>query len=208
MYEDERPRPGTIPPLDNSIPQFDRVSRSGGPEQILPADPAPLTVTSTRAESVVDGNSNFDGKFETDQDLRIEGTISGEVICRGRFTIERDATAKTKIQAHEAHIKGKLEGDIVCTGLLVIASSAVVFGTIKAATLIVEEGASLSGTVETVKTAQPATNRPTAIARDRDRNAVELPVPAEAAAVGPGRPSRGREVPSFALVSSESTDRN
>lgn len=208
MYEDERPRPGTIPPLDNSIPQFDRVSRSGGPEQILPADAAPLTVTSTRAESVVDGNSNFDGKFETDQDLRIEGTISGEVICRGRFTIERDATAKTKIQAHEAHIKGKLEGDIVCTGLLVIASSAVVSGTIKAATLIVEEGASLSGTVETVKTAQPAANRPTAIARDRDRNAVELPVPAEAAAVGPGRPSRSREVPSFALVSSESTDRN
>ena len=208
MYEDERPRPGTIPPLDNSVPQFDRVSRSGGPEQILTADAAPLTVTSTRAESVVDGNSNFDGKFETDQDLRIEGTISGEVICRGRFTIERDATAKTKIQAHEAHIKGKLEGDIVCTGLLVIASSAVVSGTIKAATLIVEEGASLSGTVETVKTAQPAANRPTAIARDRDRNAVELPVPAEASAVGPGRPSRGREVPSFALVSSESTDRN
>ncbi len=209
MYEDDRPRTGAIPPLETPIPQFDRVSRTGGTEQPAAPESTAVIATSTRAESVVDANSSFDGRFETDQDLRIEGTISGEIICRGRFTIERDATAKTKIQAHEAHIKGKLEGDIVCSGLLVVASTAVVSGTIKAATLVVEEGASLSGTVETAKTALPAGNRPTGIARER--NGAEPTVAPESASAGTApanRPGRGREVPSFALVSSESTDRN
>ena len=36
-----------------------------------------------RSESTVDADSSFDGRYETSQDLRILGSISGEVICRG-----------------------------------------------------------------------------------------------------------------------------
>ncbi len=203
MYENDRSS-GATPGYDSNPQQYDR-NRGQEPQQpAAPAQPA------ARMESVVDVHSSFDGRFETDQDLRIEGAISGEVICRGRFTVERDATARTKIQANEAHIKGRLEGDIVCSGTLVIAGTAVVSGTMKAATLVVEEGASLSGTVETVKSPTPApisraaaatatpapaprTERPT-IATDANAT-VDAPTPV--------RSTRTREVPSFALVSSE-----
>jgi cytoskeletal protein CcmA (bactofilin family) len=102
-----------------------------------------------RGSSVVDAHSKFDGKYETDQDLRIEGSISGEIACRGLLMIERDATARAKIQTHDAEIRGRLEGDIVCTGRLLLTSTAVVIGTMTAGSLVVEEGASVSGKVET-----------------------------------------------------------
>ena len=208
MYEDERPRTGAVPPLDTSAPQFDRVSRSGSatPATVESA-PAVAALPAARAESVIDTHSNFEGRFETEQDLRVEGSISGDVVCKGRFTVEREATAKTKVQAHEAHIKGRFEGEIECSGLLVVASTAVVSGTIKAATLVVEEGASLSGAVETAKSTQ-ATVRPTSMSRDRDRSSSAPEAATTEAIAAPARSGRTREVPSFALVSSESPDRN
>lgn len=147
----------------------------------------------TRSESVIDRHSSFDGRFETEQDLKVEGTISGEVICRGQFTVEREATARSRVQARDAHIHGRFEGDIVCTGKLLLAATAHVTGTFKAAVLVVEEGATVSGTVDTTQqTAAPA--RATA--------------PAAAAEAAPAREpstvSRARrDLPSFAIVASD-----
>ena len=118
-----------------------------------------------RSESLVDRHSSFDGRYETDHDLRVEGSISGEVLCRGILTIEREASARARIQARDAQIRGRLEGDIVCSGRLLLAATAVVTGTIKATTLVVEEGASLSGTVDTTQKAAvvPETQRPAVV---------------------------------------------
>ena len=175
-----------------------------------------------RAASIVDAHSSFDGRYETDQDLRIEGRISGEVVCRGLLTIEQDATARAKIQAHDAVVRGRIEGDIVCTGRLLLTSTAVVTGTMVAGALVVEEGATLSGKVETASAAAAG------------RLPVEMPTPL-AAPAAPAAPisrvtqmnperaadataptiaqprAQRREVPSFALVSSDdrnSLDRN
>lgn len=154
----------------------------------------------TRSESLVDRHSSFDGRYETDHDLRVEGSISGEVVCRGLLTIEQEASARARIQANDAHIRGRLEGDIVCSGKLTLASTAVVTGTLKAPVLVVEEGASLSGSIDTTqksgdivsRSAPKAAPAPAAPAED-------APVAREAAVPRPAR----REVPSFALVSSE-----
>ncbi|HMO97257.1 MAG TPA: polymer-forming cytoskeletal protein, partial [Tepidiformaceae bacterium] len=99
--------------------------------------------------SLVDRHSSFDGRYETDHDLRVQGSISGEVVCRGLLTIEHEASARARIHARDAHIRGRLEGDIVCSGKLLLAATAVVTGTLKAPVLVVEEGASLSGSVDT-----------------------------------------------------------
>lgn len=155
-----------------------------------------------RSESLVDRHSSFDGRYETDHDLRVEGSISGEVFCRGVLTIEREASARARIQARDAHIRGRLEGDIVCSGKLLLASTAVVTGTLKATTLVVEEGASLSGTVDTTQKPAPlAETARAAVATSAPKAAAE-PAPAREPAATAPRNGR-REVPSFAIVSSE-----
>lgn len=152
-----------------------------------------------RAESVVDSNSTVDGKFETEQDLRIEGTISGDVVCRGLLTIESGATAKANIEARDAHIRGRLEGEVTCSGKLELAPTAVVVGTVRAALFVVHEGASMNGTVET--RSPGARNEPRPISSVR----AEAPAPATEAAPAPEPRGNGRSraVPSFQLSSVE-----
>jgi cytoskeletal protein CcmA (bactofilin family) len=145
---------------------------------------------------VIDRHSSFDGRFETDHDLRVEGTVSGEVVCRGLLTVEREATARAKVQTRDAHILGRFEGDLVCSGKLQLASTAQVTGTLKAAVLVVEEGASLSGSVET---AQSPSNQRAAAA-----NGAAAAAETEAAPREPGTITRPRrDLPSFAIVASD-----
>lgn len=158
----------------------------------MPRAEEPRAEAPARSESVIDRHSSFDGRFETEQDLRIEGAISGEVICRGTLTLEKDASARARVQAREATLKGRLEGDIVCSARLTIASTAVVTGTIRAPVLVVEDGASISGNVDTTQKAADIVSRNAGRAAE---------APASEAAAAP-RTSR-REAPSFALVSSE-----
>ena len=173
----------------------------------------------THAESLIDVHSNFDGKYETDQDLRVQGSISGEVVCRGVFTVDQEATARARIQTRDALIRGRVEGDIVCTGRLLLASTSVVTGTLKAATLIVEEGATLTGTVETASVgagaARPVTAAATgAPAAETRRNPTPLEdrrTAAEAVGAGTGNGRNGRQAPNFAFVPADdraASDRN
>lgn len=182
----------------------------------LEAESQARVTTPARATSVVDSHSSFDGRYETEQDLRVEGTISGEVLCRGLFTIERDATGRAKIQAHDAEIRGRLEGDIVCTGRLLLASTAVVVGTMTAAAIVVEEGASLSGKIETSSLATaPRVAPESAQAPSSASRITPIVAPEPVADIAPPSPAlttrNRREVPSFALVSSDdraTLDRN
>ncbi len=158
-----------------------------------------------RQESVVDAESTFDGKYETARDLRILGHVSGEIVCRGLLTIEQDASAKAKIQARDVQVRGRVEGDLVCSGRLTITSTGVVSGTIKVATLVVEEGATVRGTVETAASGDIEDSSET-----RERSNKKDQKDGEESGKG-GRWNNRREVPSFALVSSEeraSSDRN
>ena len=179
-------------------------------------------IASDRAASVVDAHSSFDGRYETDQDLRIEGRIGGEVVCRGLLTIEQEATARAKIQAHDAVVRGRIEGDIVCTGRLLLTSTAVVTGTMVAGALVVEEGATLSGKVETASAASTtrlpaempmplaASPAPSTPASRVTQLNPERAADATTSTIASPRATR-REVPSFALVSSDdrnSLDRN
>jgi cytoskeletal protein CcmA (bactofilin family) len=190
-----------------------RQARSRTPE-VEPEMPSVRQSEAARQESLVDAHSNFDGRYETQHDLRVQGTISGDIVCRGLLTIEQEATARARIQSRDAHVRGRLDGDIVCTGKLVIAATANVSGTIKAATLVVEEGATLSGSVETAASATRApeapvpsviTRTPVASVQVEPEERAEAPEPVGAA------PLRSvRQAPNFAFVPSDERrpDRN
>jgi cytoskeletal protein CcmA (bactofilin family) len=193
-------------------------TRTRTPEMDADAASTPARVASSgRTESLVDAHSNFDGRYETEHDLRIQGTISGEIVCSGLLTVDQEATARAKIQTRDAHIRGRVEGDIICSGKLLLAATSIVSGTLKAATLVVEEGATLVGSVET--SASPAPSRSTATpaapagrqvaSLDEERQGRRATEPVAAAATTPPR-SNGRQAPSFAFVPSDDRrpDRN
>ena len=110
------------------------------------------------------------------------------MICRGTLTIEHEASARARINARDAHIKGRLEGDVVCSGRLLLSATATVTGTLKAPVLVVEEGATLSGSIDTTQKglADPVPARSTGSA---SKTAEEAPPrPRDAGGCGPTRP--------------------
>lgn len=147
-----RTRPGGEDDPQDPQPVYTReTAEDARPPAPGPAAPEQRASSARPAgASVIDGNSTFDGRFETGQDLRVEGTVSGEIICRGALYIEKNAIARVKrVEAREVHVFGTLEGEIECSEKLVLAETANISGTIRAGTLVVHEGAILNGTVET-----------------------------------------------------------
>ena len=99
-------------------------------------------------ESVIDADTSFDGHFETRNDLRVRGSISGEIVCWGLLTIEKPAISEARIDARSVVVHGTMHGDIACEGRLWLGSTAEVTATVRAGSLVIEHGAMLNGPVE------------------------------------------------------------
>lgn len=211
-------------PEDYAVHAADTMQRpnAGRPRSEEETDAPQRAQPSPHAESLIDAHSNFDGKYETEQDLRVQGSISGEVVCRGVFTVDQEATVRARIQTRDALIRGRVEGDIVCSGRLLLASTSVVTGTLKSATLIVEEGATLTGNVETAAgvgaprataSAAPGSSPAPETRRNTPTPLEERRTPGETvtASNGNGSGRNGRQAPNFAFVPADdrvASDRN
>ncbi len=101
-------------------------------------------------KSTIDRQATFDGKYISESDLIIQGKLSGEITCRGTLLIDPDAQVKAKVEAASATIFGTYEGDLVCSGKLTIGATARVRGSVKTAVLVIEEGATVRASIETL----------------------------------------------------------
>ncbi len=98
--------------------------------------------------SVVDQHSSFDGMFQSDRDLRIEGDVKGTIECQGTLFVAQGATVTAKVLAENISVAGNLSGDIVCRGRLHMMPSGRVRGKISTETLVINEGAYYEGQLE------------------------------------------------------------
>jgi cytoskeletal protein CcmA (bactofilin family) len=106
--------------------------------------PGAATATSTAA-TVVDANTVVDGTLSTSQDLRVEGRVTGAVMCDGIMYIAEGAEVDATIEASGIVVSGTLSGTITCHGRLEIRSTGVVRGRVETGRLIVVEGAVYEG---------------------------------------------------------------
>jgi len=87
----------------------------------------------------------IEGKFSSVEDLRVDGTIIGDVICQKRFVMGPTGKVKGTIQCGESNVEGKIEGEIKVNGRLHLHNTGIVEGKIVAKKLVVDEGASYNG---------------------------------------------------------------
>jgi cytoskeletal protein CcmA (bactofilin family) len=135
--------------------------------------------------SVIDRHSIFDGTFQANRNLRIEGEVKGTIECRGTLFVAQGANVSAKVEAESITVAGDLNGDIRCQGRLQIMPSGRVRGKVTTVTLVINEGAYYEGQLEMT----PPDERP-ATAAPRPLTAVTPPVqiaPNQAAA----RPAAG-----------------
>jgi cytoskeletal protein CcmA (bactofilin family) len=85
------------------------------------------------------------GKVITTENIRIDGTIKGELRCDKKVVMDAGGLVEGNIYAGESTIKGKVEGTVTVNNTLHLLDSSFIKGDIKAKKLHVEEGARYDG---------------------------------------------------------------
>ncbi|MDR2841080.1 MAG: polymer-forming cytoskeletal protein [Paludibacter sp.] len=89
--------------------------------------------------------SKIIGKIEADSDFRIDGSVDGEITCKGKVVIGASGSLLGTISCANAEIFGKVEGDIIASDTLSLRGTAKIKGTIKTKVLVIEPNAVFNG---------------------------------------------------------------
>lgn len=95
--------------------------------------------------NMVSAGTIINGIMLAKTDLRVSGTINGEVLAEKRCIISETGLVKGDLATKEADIAGTLEGELRVSERLVLRSSAKITGDIHTKVLMVEEGAVIDG---------------------------------------------------------------
>lgn len=103
------------------------------------------TATGGALTCVVSKDTHIEGNFSSEQDVRLDGTVKGDVRCTKRLVIGETGKVIGKVFADSGVIMGRIEGEVSIKDTLLLKSSAVISGNLQAKAMQVEEGAQYSG---------------------------------------------------------------
>ncbi len=95
--------------------------------------------------NAITSGSKIIGTIIADGDIRIDGTVEGEMQCAGKVVIGEKGLVKGTIACQNAEIMGALDGKIVNSQTLALRSSGKIKGEVQTQTLIVEPNAQFNG---------------------------------------------------------------
>lgn len=87
--------------------------------------------------------TKIEGALESKGNIRIDGTINGELKAEGKLMIASTGTVNGDVHCHDAEIAGVVRGNVYSSGLLKISETAQLAGDIKFNQLDIEPGAQL-----------------------------------------------------------------
>lgn len=91
----------------------------------------------------------FDGTLATDEDIVIDGHLTGSLHARGAgLTVGRSARLDAVLRASRVVVFGTVRGTISASERIELAASAVVTGDISATQVVIADGACFNGRVD------------------------------------------------------------
>ena len=94
---------------------------------------------------VIAKGTTIEGKFTCTENVRLDGTINGQIKVEKRLVMGETGLVDGNIQATNCAVKGKIHGDIVVNEQLHLLETAFIDGNISATSMIVDEGARHNG---------------------------------------------------------------
>jgi cytoskeletal protein CcmA (bactofilin family) len=87
------------------------------------------------------------GRLEIHGDLKIAGTVEGELKASGDVLIDSTATIQASIEGSNVNVRGQVNGSVTARRRLTLGGSGKLNGDVKVSRLTVEDGATLNGNV-------------------------------------------------------------
>jgi cytoskeletal protein CcmA (bactofilin family) len=119
--------------------------------QIIEISSGKQEVSKTMSEQVstiLSSDTHFKGSLSFEKSLKIEGGFEGEINTSGSLYVGKDAKVKAEIKVGSIYIEGSVTGNVTSQDKVELRSTSRLIGDVKAAKLVVEEGATLTGHCE------------------------------------------------------------
>lgn len=98
-------------------------------------------------DTLIGRGGSLEGKLQCDTNIRIDGSFSGEIECKGTVTVGEHGVVHSTILAEEIVIAGTVYGEVTAGKKLLLASGGTLHGSAAATAMIMMEGACLNGSV-------------------------------------------------------------
>lgn len=95
--------------------------------------------------NMISEGTELKGTLETENDVRIAGTLDGEAKAKGKIIVSSSGKVDGNIEAEDADIAGNIDGEVRVTNKLILRKSAIVEGDIYTKTILAEEGSQING---------------------------------------------------------------
>ncbi|MFQ5697960.1 MAG: polymer-forming cytoskeletal protein [Myxococcota bacterium] len=96
----------------------------------------------------IDQGSEFSGKLSFRDTVRIDGRFEGEISSDNTLIVGESGTIDANIRSEIVIVSGEVHGDIFASRQVVLHKTARVLGSIDTQSLVIEDGAQLSGSVQ------------------------------------------------------------
>jgi cytoskeletal protein CcmA (bactofilin family) len=108
--------------------------------------------------TMISEEAHLKGSLEASSDVRIAGTLTGDVSSQGKVIVASSAKVDGNMSAKEADISGQYKGDIHATEKITIRKGAELNGDLSTKTVVIEEGAQFNGQLSMGEAVRPGSN--------------------------------------------------
>jgi cytoskeletal protein CcmA (bactofilin family) len=132
---------------------------SNTPPPPVAAPPRPYSPATSRV-AVIGRNMLIIGKVQSSEDLYVDGEVRGTLEAENcRLTIGPNGKASAGARAREVEVLGRIDGDVETQEKISIRNGGQLVGDIKAAGIVIEDGAYFKGSIDIVRRAPEAATK-------------------------------------------------
>lgn len=106
---------------------------------------ATMPLVSSKPETTIGANTRFVGSLTSDGNVRIDGSVEGDVEILGNLIVGETGRVIATIKAQNVHVSGAVKGEITASENLEISPTGKVWGDINTAALHIEPGGLFRG---------------------------------------------------------------
>src|SRR6266496_4150711 len=149
--------------FNSDADENNRVAYRDEPRTSPPSTNYQKTMTEHSGKDVLSSDVEIKGSIKFQKELLIDGKVEGEINSDGVLTIGENADIRGEVKTKSITVYGKVHGNITVAERCELKSKCTLQGDLKAARLIIEEGATFIGKSEVTSgaiSAKPAPGRP------------------------------------------------
>jgi len=111
---------------------------------------------SGEAASIIGENSAFEGTFQVNGNLRVDGKFTGTLNVTDTLVVGKNGIIDADVHTRNAVVAGTIKGDLHASEKITLQSGSHLEGEMVTARLVIEEGVTFQGSCNTAKNARPA----------------------------------------------------